>query len=121
MKTLRTSLIGILALAITFSACTKNYNEREIIGAWFSEQWLQEGQETGLKAWFDFEEDKTYRAVFGRTQEEGTWWIEGYKLYTRAYGQEQIVVKIERLEGDVLELGMNRGGNRELLIFRRAQ
>ena len=115
------SILFLFACVVFVSACqTTSYNEREIIGRWFSQSWMREGQETGLTAWFEFNEDKTYRAVIQRQQEEGKWWIDGYKLYTQANGQEKIVVKIERLEGSILELGMNRGGQEEHLVFGKA-
>ncbi|HLF65578.1 MAG TPA: hypothetical protein VI603_17580 [Saprospiraceae bacterium] len=120
MKKLNTYLIFVLTVLMV-SCSTKNYNEREIIGRWFSIGWLQNGLETDLTAWFEFNEDKTYRAVIARNQEEGTWWIDGYKLYTQAKGEERIVVKIERLDEGNLEIRMNRGGQDELLIFTRGQ
>jgi len=116
------SCLSIMFLAIAMVSCsTKNFNEREIVGRWFSVSWLREGQDTGLAAWFEFNEDKTYRSVIDRNQEEGKWWIDGYKLYTQAAGEERIVVKIELLDAGNLELRMNRGGQDELLIFTRGQ
>jgi len=115
------SVIALIAVAFMAESCsTTNYNERAIIGRWFSQAWQREGAETGLTAWFEFNEDKTYRAVIARTKEQGTWWIDGYKLYTHAEGQEEIVVKIERLEGSILEIGMNRGGQYEQVVFSKA-
>lgn len=112
--------IVLLGTLLATACSTKNYNERAIIGRWFSQAWQREGAETGLTAWFEFNEDKTYRAVIERTQEQGTWWIDGYKLYTHAEGDEPIVVKIERLEGSILEIGMNRGGKYEQIVFAKA-
>lgn len=120
MKKHSTLLLFLLA-GLLMSGCTTDYNEREIIGRWFSVGWLRNDAETDLTAWFEFNEDMTYRAVIARNQEEGKWWVEGYKLYTQAYGAEPIVVKIEKLEGSNMEISMNRGGQRELLIFTRAQ
>jgi hypothetical protein len=112
------NLIAFAAVLLMTASCsTTNYNERALIGTWFSQGWLREGAETGITAWFEFNEDKTYRAVIARTQEQGTWWVDGYKLYTHADGQEEIVVKIEHLEGSSLELGMNRGGQMERIIL----
>ena len=115
------NIIAFFAVLCMTVACSRtNYNERALIGRWFSQGWQREGQETGITAWFEFNEDKTYRAVIARTKEQGTWWVDGYKLYTHGDGQEEIVVKIERLEGSILELGMNRGGQYERIIFSKA-
>lgn len=116
------SYLLALVFAIGMAGCsTKNFNEREIIGRWYSVAWTRDGQETDMKAWFEFLEDKTYRAVIQRNQEEGKWWIDGYKLFTQVPGEERIVVKIERLDQGNLELRMNRGGQDELLSFTRGQ
>ncbi len=120
MKKLRYLLVLVLAIA-SADCSTKNFNEREIIGRWFSASWLRDGQDTNLLAWFQFNEDKTYQAVIASNQEEGTWWIDGYKLYTQAKGEERIVVKIELLDASNLVLRMNRSGQDELLTFTRGQ
>ena len=113
-------LFALIAVSLT-SCSFKSYTEQQLVGRWFSNAWLQNGQPTELTAWFEFNEDKTYRAVIARRQEEGTWWIEGYKLFTHATGEEPIVVKIEKLDEMNLEIAMNRGGQPELIIFNRAQ
>jgi hypothetical protein len=113
-------LVALLALVLA-SCSFKTYREEQLVGRWFSNAWLQNGQPTELTAWFEFNEDKTYRAVIARRQEEGIWWMEGYKLYTRANGQEPIVVKVETLDEVNLEIAMNRGGQAELIIFNRAK
>lgn len=120
MKTSKIFLL--LAVVFSLSACqTTTYNEKAIVGRWFSQEWLREGKPTGLTAWFEFNADKTYRAVIAQTQEQGTWWVEGYKLYTKAQGEEAIVVKIEKLDKNELVLGMNRGGQKEQLSFAPAR
>jgi hypothetical protein len=117
------SLFVLLSIAaLQFSCSTTNYNEREIVGRWFSYTWLRGDEETNLTAWFDFAEDKTYRAVIARNQEEGKWWIEGYRLFTKANGaDEPVKVKIEKLDENNLEISMNRSGVREYVIFSRGQ
>jgi hypothetical protein len=120
MKKYSICLITLFAIALA-GCSTKNYNEREIIGRWFSNSWLRDGQETDMTAWFEFNEDKTYRAVIQRNQEEGTWWINGYKLFTKANGEEAIVVRIKHLDTGNLELEMNRGGQKEILSLSRGR
>ena len=122
MKKYNAFLILFVGCSLSLANCSfKNFNERQLVGQWFSSEWLRDGVETEMKAWFEFSEDKTYRAVIERNQEEGKWWIDGEKLYTQVEGEERVVVRIERLDDGNLELGMNRGGQRELLVFVRAQ
>ncbi len=116
MKMSKLTLV-FAVIAISTACTTTNYNEKQIIGRWFSQEWLRDGQDTGMTAWFEFNDDKTYRAVIARTQEEGRWWIEGNKLFTQANGAEKIVVKIEKLDNNQLQIGMNRSGQKEEILF----
>ncbi len=112
----------IIALAIigTLSACTyESYNQREIVGQWYSESWTSDGAETGYRAWMAFEQDSTYRALFNANKEQGTYWIDGHRLYTHADGESPIVVKIASLGESRMTLEMNRGGNKEEIVFGR--
>ncbi len=115
------ALCVVLAGATMMSGCLgKSYYDREIIGNWFSTVWLQEGSDTGLRAMMSFREDKTYYAVFQDNSEHGTWRIESHKLYMTADGEQQIMVRIDKLDGDDLEISMNRGGLREKVTLMRA-
>jgi hypothetical protein len=114
-------LVAPLFVVLLLNCSVKNYNERELVGQWFSQQWTQDGHPTQLRAWFQFGEDKTYRAVISENQEEGKWWIDGYKLYTQVEGQEKIVVKISSLDSTTLVVDMNRGGQKEQITFSRGR
>lgn len=119
---LSTALCVVFAGAAMMSGCLgKSYYDRNIIGNWFSSQWLQEGENTGMRAMMSFREDKTYYAVFQDNSEHGTWRIDSHKLYMTADGEAQIMVRIDKLDGDDLVISMNRGGLREKLILRRSQ
>ncbi len=121
MKSYLTLLSLLLIISLMTPGCgTSAKNEEAIVGQWFSVGWLSDGVETHQKAWFEFNADHTYRAVVERNKEEGKWWVDGYKLFTQASGEERIVVKIEKLDSGNLEIAMNRGGQKELLIFTRA-
>jgi hypothetical protein len=119
----RNSLLPVLlGFGLSLLSCSyKSYDERQVVGQWFSTEWLRNGENTEMRAWFNFMEDKTYRAVIEKNQEEGTWWISGNKLYTQVEGEERVVVGIERLDDGNLHLKMNRGGQSELLVMVRAQ
>ena len=115
------SLLLTAILAITlFSAC-QSFNEREIHGQWYSNSWTSNGEPIRMRAWMDFEEDGTYRAVFQDSKEQGEYWIDGYKLFTQAEGADKIVTRIKRLEMDTMVIGMNRGGNDEEILFVRGK
>jgi hypothetical protein len=109
----------LLTFSVLASCVYRSYYEREITGQWFSQQWLVEGEPTYRNAWMAFEPDSTYRAVFVQNQEQGRYWIDGYKLYTQADGEDLIFVKIESLEDDTMHISMNRGGDREEIVFVR--
>lgn len=114
----------ILFICLAFAAACYNdsFYEREIEGQWFSQQWLRDGQPTGYNAFMEFRpEDSTYMAVFVQNVESGKYWIDGNRLYTQAHGAEPIKVKIESIEEGIMEIGMNRGGQSETIIFGRKQ
>ena len=96
------------------------YNQRQIEGQWFSDSWVSDGTETGMRAWLAFDSDSTYRAIFNDRKEQGKYWIDGYKLYTHADDADAIVVKITSLEENNMALQMNRSGVKEELMFTRA-
>lgn len=114
-------LFTILCCLVLAAACVDNsYYEREIGGEWFAQDWVRDGQPTGYNAYMKFTPaDSTYTAVFVENVESGKYWIDGNRLYTHASGSEPIKVKIESMENDIMEIGMNRGGQSEKIIFGR--
>ena len=74
-----------------------------------------------MRAWMAFDNDGTYRAVFEERREQGTFWIDGYKLYTQAKGSDQIVTRINQLDSTTLVIGMNRAGTKEEITFNRGK
>ncbi|MDX1410066.1 MAG: hypothetical protein R3330_18075 [Saprospiraceae bacterium] len=118
---MRNLLIGLMAI-LMLACVDSSYYEREIGGEWFGQEWLRDGQPTGYRAWMKFEPaDSSYRAIFGENLEAGKFWIDGNRLYTQANGAQPIKVKIESLENNIMEIGMNRGGQSESIIFARKQ
>ncbi len=114
----------LIALAVTvfIASCGyESYNQRQIEGQWFSDSWVSDGEETGMRAWIAFDTDSTYRAIFNERREQGDFWVDGYKLYTKAKDAETIVVKITSLEENNMVLQMNRSGAKEELMFTRAK
>lgn len=115
------NLIIVLCLAFSAGCLIRSYYEREIVGQWYSTEWLSAGEPTGMRAWMDFQPDSTYRAVFNQSKEQGHYWIDGYKLYTIAEGADPVVVKIERMEDDTMHLELNRSGVREDITLVRGR
>jgi hypothetical protein len=119
MKT--TSIIlSCLAIILMTSCVWKNYFEREIVGTWTVVDWQKEGVSNPVGnagMWFEFSADSTYSSVFAGVREAGSYYIDGYKLYTTAEGEATIMTKIESLKSDTLKIGMNRGGREEMVIL----
>ena len=113
-------LIAFTVTLFIASCGYTTYNQRQIEGQWFSDSWVSDGAETGMRAWIAFDSDSTYRAIFNDRKEQGKYWIDGYKLYTHADDAEAIVVKITSLEENKMDLQMNRSGAKEELMFTRA-
>ena len=113
-------IIVAFLTVIFLAACSfESYNQREIVGQWFSESWTSGGEETGYRAWMAFDEDSTYRALFNNRREQGTYWIDGHRLYTHAKDAQPIKVKISSLEEQSMVIEMNRGGITEEITFGR--
>jgi hypothetical protein len=114
----------MLTLALLLSllgGCTEDRAYHQAIqGEWVAYKWAvgQEGERDASQVRFRFEED-AYQAALGGQEEQGSFRVEGNKLYTRAGGQQEMMVRIARLSGDTLEFEMNRGGIPERLYLRR--
>ena len=114
-------IIGLLS----FAACKRaNDNNPAIIGKWQGKEWLVFGKPMGEDASqveFEFTAEGDYSARFGEQEESGVWRTQKEKLYTTAQGQQEIVVKILRLDSTTLKFEMNRGGQQETLELTKAQ
>jgi Lipocalin-like domain len=96
------------------------YDPALLAGEWKGVDWVLKGKPTGRDARdvrFTFDPTLTYTAAYGEQKESGGFRIEGEKLYTTAEDKIEKVVRIERLAGDTLVLGMNRVGQDEQLIL----
>ncbi len=104
---------------LLISACSYDKYDELIPGKWKVVEWTANGNVKGdvTDDWFDFKTDGTYSSRFGGLQQEGTYRLEYNRLYTKAEGESEIVVKIESLTSDSLKIGMNRGGRPEILVL----
>ncbi len=114
--------IKLLTLALAISAilsCQKvNDKNPLLLGAWQGTEWLIMDKPSGMDATqvtFEFKEDGTYTAQFGTQNQSGTWRTEKDKLYTTETGKKEILVKLLKYDGAVLDFEMNRGGQKEIL------
>ena len=114
--------IKILTIALVFTAliaCQKvNDKNPVLLGNWQGTEWLIMDKPSGIDAsqvGFEFKEDGTYSAQFGDQKQTGTWRTEKDKLYTQETGKKEILVKMLKYDGAVLDFEMNRGGQKEIL------
>jgi hypothetical protein len=113
------SLLLFVLLAVSLSACKKTNDKNPLLlGQWQGANWLVMDKPSGLDATqvqFVFEENGQYSADFGQQHESGEWRTEKDKLYTKATGKQEIMVKILKIDGQNLHFEMNRGGQKETL------
>lgn len=112
-------VIALLALASCQKANDKN---PALLGNWQGMEWLIFDKPSGIDAAqvsFEFKDDGTYSARFGDQNQRGTWRTEKNKLYTTETGKQEILVKLLKADGAVLEFEMNRGGQKEVLKLKK--
>lgn len=107
-----------LALALLVG-CAKDLGyHKSIQGSWKAINWTVESKDNREVANVKFSFDEQgYQAVLGGREEQGSYRVEGDKLYTHADGQQEMMVRIAHLANDSLEFEMNRGGVKENLFF----
>ena len=116
----RKTWTSALLICSLLSSCKQNPAYQLIAGHWKAADWIIEGASTSAEnVQFEFRSDKTYHAVLGQSEEEGTFRIESEYLFTKTGDQLEIMVNIEKLTADSMVLGMNRSGQRETLILVR--
>lgn len=116
------------AATATFSlmACQKTNDKNPVLfGQWQGTEWLIMDRPGGMDAAqvsFEFKENGNYSAAFGNQTQNGTWRTDKDKLYTTETGKKEIMVKLLKADGQVLEFEMNRSGQKEILkLAKKAQ
>ena len=115
-------ILIVLLITIVFASCGQNPNDKMIVGRWKSISWLADGRPKNIKiegVFFAFDSLGQYTFWQPGNTEEGTYKIEKNMLFTKAKGQQEMMVKIELLTLDSLVLGMNNGGTAETLTMIR--
>lgn len=118
------STLLLLSLLFLMSCGSGSGTPDAIYGKWQGVSWTVEGTDENRNAaavHFKFENNNQYMAEFGDQQESGSFKVEGDKLYTTAEGQLQKMVKIVEISADTLELEMNRGGVKEILVLKKTE
>lgn len=121
------SILRLLLTVIIISAlqsCGDTTNNTLIIGKWQAVSWTAGDQPSGNNASgtsFQFDSTGHYIFDYGATRQKGTYKVENNMLFTRAEGQQEIMVLIEKLTNDSLVFNMNRGGQAEKLSLVRAK
>jgi hypothetical protein len=114
--------LNIFALALLLlTGCAKDLGyQQAILGTWQAVNWTVGDKDTRVTAGikFEFKADGYSAALDGRS-EQGSYRIDGDKLYSHAVGQQEIMVKITKLNADSLAFEMNRGGTKEHLTLVR--
>ncbi len=115
-------LIFLAFLTFCFANCGQDLGYQAAIqGKWQVTNWTTgTGQARPVESVnFDFHGD-TYNAKLGDRDEAGNFRLSGDKLYTKADGQQEIMVKIQKLTADSLVFEMNRGGTAEVMTLIRS-
>ena len=105
-----------------FSSCGNKENNKMIIGNWTGREWLVNGSPSNrnvAETHFMFDDNGNYRYTYAGTEEKGTYKVENDMLFTKPVDQQEIMVKIKKLNADTLIFDMNRGGQTELLTLLR--
>lgn len=111
---------GLILIAVLAAVSCQKVNDKNpaLLGRWQGTEWLIFDKPSGMDAsqvHFEFKDDGTYSAQFGEQKQAGTWRTEKDKLYTTETGKKEIMVKLLKADGAILEFEMNRGGQKETL------
>ncbi len=116
---MKINILSLMLALLAFAACQKvNDKNPALLGNWQGTAWLIMDKPSDIDAsqvGFEFKEDGTYSAKFGNQNQSGTWRTEKDKLYTTETGKQEILVKLLKYDGAVLDFEMNRGGQKEIL------
>ena len=112
----------LIATITFFSTCGNTETNKLIIGKWSGKEWLINGSPSNrnvAETHFTFDEKGNYTYTYSATVEKGTYKVENDMLFTKPGNQQEIMVKITKLNKDTLIFDMNRGGQPELLTLVR--
>lgn len=120
---MRLSSLTLLFTFLLFVSCTNDAETyKKIVGEWTCTSWIPENSTTDKcdnNAYFEFNEDRTYRSKLGEVEDVGTYKIEQGKLLAQPEGKMVIGVKIMQIDENSMEFLMNNGGVKETLKLKR--
>ncbi len=97
-------------------------NTKGVLGEWTAIQWTEANTGEVVEddpVQFSFRDDKTYTIDYGTEKEEGIYWLEGKRLYTKEEEGIAKKVMLENVKQDTLVIAMNRFGQLETLVLAR--
>lgn len=115
---------AVLSIFTLFSCESTENNNEQIYGKWQAISWEVDGVENlgeGANVTFVFNEDETYTASSGSSEEAGSYRLTENNLYTTAKGQIQKLVQINLPSTDTMMMNMNRAGTPEMMTLVRNQ
>jgi len=113
------TFIAIILICI-LTSCGNNKNNKLIVGKWIGAEWLVNGNPSDRnprETHFTFDDQGNYTFTYGGVLEKGTYNVENEMLFTKPTGQQEIMVRINKLSRDSLIFDMNRGGQPETLVL----
>ncbi|MDB5201305.1 MAG: hypothetical protein JWQ27_714 [Ferruginibacter sp.] len=117
------TFILFTSVLLLFS-CSEKENNKLIVGKWTGTEWLINGQPSNRNTAatiFNFDEKGGYTFSYAGTEEKGTYKVENNMLFTKPAGEQEIMVKINKLSKDSLVFDMNRSGTAEILTLLRSK
>ena len=112
----------LLAALMFIGSCGNTENNKMIIGSWSGKEWLINNSPSDhnvSETHFTFDDKGNYTYTYSGTEEKGTYKVENDMLFTKPADQQEIMVKIAKLNRDTLIFDMNRSGQTELLTLLR--
>ncbi len=114
-----TNLLLAFLLITAATACQRvNDKNPDLVGKWQGTEWLVFGKpsvQDASRVSFEFTAEGKFTASYGEQSESGVWRTDKSRLFTKADGREEIMVKILKLDATSLKFEMNRGGQPETI------
>lgn len=109
-----------LVFAFVLYSCNDGEYKKLIIGDWKCVEWTVKGtnQLSGdTKVGFQFKEGGRYQYYNQSLNEQGSYKIQGGRLYSTPDNELEIAVDIEKLTADTLIFNMSRAGVAETMLL----
>lgn len=117
-------ILTFLLPALVLLSCTDNTEtekiQQQLKGEWKGVEVSVEGTpQEGYNFGFNFKNDTAYTYSMGSYEENGKYWLDGNKLFTKGEGQLEKKVEIAKVTEDSLFLNMNNAGSDMRMVLVR--